>query len=59
MCLIKIYTNGSVSDPSLYSRKYVYFVNLSTTTKILSYIEPLNGSFDLGSLIIKSIVTVY
>ena len=41
---------------SLYRIKYTYFVSLSTTTQIISYITPMPSSIiDLGSFVIKSI----
>ena len=36
--------------------KWVYLVNLSTTTMIESYIIEVVGSFDLSNFVIKSIV---
>jgi hypothetical protein len=36
--------------------KYAYFVSLSITTYIKSYFRFVPGFFDLGSLIIKSII---
>ena len=38
--------------------KCPYFVNLSTTTRIVSYYVMFPGSVDFSKLVIKSIVTV-
>ena len=44
---------------SLYNMKYPYFVNLSITTKIESYLILISGSTETGNLIIKSITIFY
>lgn len=44
---------------SLYNIKYLYFVNLSVTTKIESYLILILGSTETDNLIIKSIAILY
>ena len=56
--LLKMYTKSSVVEASLYSLRYMNFVRLSTITSILSYTMLVRGSFDSGSLVIKSRVTI-
>jgi hypothetical protein len=43
----------------LYSMKYPYFVNLSVTTKIESYLNLVPDSTKAGNLVIKSIAIFY
>ena len=45
-------------EASLYSSRYMNFVKLSIITSILSYVMPMRGSFDNGSLVMKSRVTI-
>ena len=56
--LLKIYARSSAVDASLYGSRYTNFVKLSTITNMLSYAMPMRGSFDNGSLVMKSRVTV-
>ena len=56
--LLKMYTKSSIVEASLYGSRYVNFVKLSTITSILSYTMPMRGSFDNGSLVMKSRVTI-
>ena len=42
---------------SLAGMKCVYFVNLSTMTSIMSYLVPVALSVEVGSFVMKSIVT--
>ena len=58
MTLLKIYARSSIVDASLYSLRYMNFVKLSTITSMLSYVMPMRGSFDSGSLVMKSRATV-
>ena len=44
---------------SLYSIKYLYFVNLSVTIKIESYLILVLDFIEVGNLVIKSITTFY
>ena len=56
--LLKIYAKSSIVEASLYGSRYVNFVKLSTITSMLSYAMPMRGSFDNGSLVMKSRVTI-
>ena len=56
--LLKIYTKSSIVEASLYSSSYINFVKLSIITSMLSYTMPMRGSFDNGSLVMKSRVTI-
>ena len=56
--LLKIYARSSIVDTSLYSSRYINFVKLSTITNMLLYVMPMRGSFDSGSLVMKSKVTI-
>ena len=56
--LLKIYAKSSIVEASLYGLRYVNFVKLSIITSMLSYIVPMRGSFDNGSLVMKSRVTI-
>jgi hypothetical protein len=44
---------------SLYNIKYLYFVNLSVTIKIESYLILVSGFTETGNLVIKFIVILY
>ena len=54
MVLVNVYARSSAVNASLYGMKCAYFVNLSLITRMLSYSTPVSGSFDKGSLTIKS-----
>jgi hypothetical protein len=44
---------------SLYDMKYPYFINLSITIKIESYLILVSGLIEADNLVIKSIATFY
>jgi hypothetical protein len=56
---LKMYVRFYTVAFSLYSMKYPYFVNLSVTTKIESYLILILGLIETGNLVIKSIATFY
>ena len=49
------YTRSSADMSSRHGMKYPYFVSLSVTTNTESYSSVVPGSFDFGSLTMKSI----
>ena len=53
--LISVYAIASVLVDSKYGLKYLYLLNLSTITNILSYSVFVSESYNFGSLTIKSI----
>jgi len=58
--LMSVYTIASASEASRYGLKHLYPLSQSTTINILSYLDSVSRSFDLGSLIMKSIaIDVY
>ena len=52
-----MYTKSFIIDTSLYSFKYIYFVSVFIITSMLLYVIFIRGSFNIGSLIIKSRAT--
>ena len=52
--LTQIYAISSTEISSVYTIKYPYLVNLSTITRIISYIYPITRSFNFSNFIIKS-----
>jgi hypothetical protein len=56
---LKIYARSCTVAFSLYNMKYLYFVNLSVTTKIESYLILVPGFTKTGNLMMKSIATFY
>jgi hypothetical protein len=54
--LTKIIARDWTMKSSLYTMKWVYFVSLSITTNIESYLFPIGSSTDPGSFVMKSIV---
>jgi hypothetical protein len=56
---LKMYARSCVIVFLLYDIKYLYFVSLSVTTKIESYLILVLDFTETGSLIIKFIVTFY
>jgi DNA-directed RNA polymerase subunit L len=54
-----MYVKSCAVTFSLYDIKYPYFVNLSITIKIESYLILIPNLTEAGNLIIKSIATFY
>ena len=52
--LLKMYVKSFAVDAFLYDLRYAYLVSVSTITSMLSYVVPMRGSFDVGSLVMKS-----
>jgi hypothetical protein len=57
--LLKMYARSCAVAFLLYGIKYLYFVNLSVTTKIESYLILVLSSIEAGNLLIKFIATFY
>jgi hypothetical protein len=57
--LLKMYVKSYAMAFSLYSMKYLYFVNLFVTTKIESYLILVLDLIEAGNLVMKSIAIFY
>jgi hypothetical protein len=56
---LKMYARSYAITFSLYDIKYLYFVNLSVTTKIELYLILISGSTEADNLMMKFIATFY
>jgi hypothetical protein len=59
ICRLKMYARSYVMAFSLYSMKYPYFVSLSITIKIKSYLILILGLTEADNLVMKFIATFY